>query len=273
MTRAANIGAIAVLIAMVASLSPRAAPVLDYGFFKARVEPIFLEKRPGHVRCYVCHAESNNGFRLERLIEVAEDKPTVRVTSRLTNTTDAAKTTTLRIHPAFQVDSTQAALVRMARADGGWTTQSLADPKEPRAEKSLWLRGDDVPAGNWEIVDETSGVKLRATFKPDEFARTFMYLHKTGAVEGMFLSSGVINGGMHTQDQILATAEILRRKYQFKGYLHLKIMPGAEKAQVEQAMLLADRVSVNLEAPNDHRLQKLAPKKQFLDELMQPFSP
>jgi predicted DNA-binding helix-hairpin-helix protein len=110
----------------------------------------------------------------------------------------------------------------------------------------------------------------RATFQPDEFAQTFMYLHKAGAVEGMFLSSGVINGGMHTQDKILATAEILRHKYQYRGYLHLKIMPGAEKAQVEQAMLLADRVSINLEAPNNSRLQKLAPKKQFMDELMRP---
>ena len=52
---------------LMAMISPRAAPVLDYAFFKARVEPIFLEKRAGHTRCYVCHAESNNGFRLERL--------------------------------------------------------------------------------------------------------------------------------------------------------------------------------------------------------------
>jgi predicted DNA-binding helix-hairpin-helix protein len=110
----------------------------------------------------------------------------------------------------------------------------------------------------------------RATFRPDEFAQTFMYLHRAGAVEGMFLSSGVVNGGMHTQDQLLAAAEILRHKYQYQGYLHLKIMPGAEKSQVEQSMLLADRVSINLEAPNDARLKKLAPKKQFLDELMQP---
>jgi len=110
----------------------------------------------------------------------------------------------------------------------------------------------------------------RATFQPDEFAQTFMYLHKSGAVEGMFLSSGIVNGGLNTQDKILATAEILRHKYQFQGYLHLKIMPGAEKAQVEQAMLLADRVSINLEAPNDARLQKLAPKKHFLTELIQP---
>ncbi len=110
----------------------------------------------------------------------------------------------------------------------------------------------------------------RATFQPDEFARLFMYLHQTGAVQGIFLSSGVFGGGVRTQDQLLATAEILRRQYRYQGYLHLKIMPGVEKDQLEQAMRLADRVSVNLEAPNDARLQKLAPKKHFMQELMQP---
>jgi len=45
----------------------RAAPTLDYDFFKSKVEPIFLLKRDGHTRCYTCHAESNNGFRLEPL--------------------------------------------------------------------------------------------------------------------------------------------------------------------------------------------------------------
>jgi len=49
------------------SIASRAAPALDYEFFKARVQPIFLQKRDGHTRCYVCHAESNNAFRLERL--------------------------------------------------------------------------------------------------------------------------------------------------------------------------------------------------------------
>src|SRR5215831_1107455 len=53
--------------AAASSIASRAAPALDYEFFKMRVEPIFLEKRAGHTRCYVCHAESNNGFRLERL--------------------------------------------------------------------------------------------------------------------------------------------------------------------------------------------------------------
>ena len=58
---------VTLVLVTIASVSPRAAPVLDYDFFKARVEPIFLEKRMSHTRCYVCHAESNNAFRLERL--------------------------------------------------------------------------------------------------------------------------------------------------------------------------------------------------------------
>ncbi len=88
--------------------------------------------------------------------------------------------------------------------------------------------------------------------------------------EGVFLSSGIAGGGVRTQDKLLATAEILRKKYQYRGYLHLKIMPGAEKDQVYRAMQLADRVSVNLEAPSTERLAKLAPHKNFFEELLQP---
>lgn len=110
----------------------------------------------------------------------------------------------------------------------------------------------------------------RQTLKPAEMAQTFFDLHRAGIVDGLFLSSGIIKGGMITQDKIIDTAVILRQKLQFRGYLHLKIMPGAEKEQVYQAMRLADRLSVNLEAPNDRRLLELAPKKTFMTELMQP---
>ena len=110
----------------------------------------------------------------------------------------------------------------------------------------------------------------RATFKPDEFASLFINLHRAGAAEGIFLSSGVAGGGVRTQDKLLDTADILRNKLGFRGYIHLKIMPGAEKAQVERAMQLADRVSVNLEAPNSERLTRLAPHKVFIEELLQP---
>lgn len=110
----------------------------------------------------------------------------------------------------------------------------------------------------------------RATFKPDEMAQTFMSLHRAGIAEGIFLSSGIINGGTNSQEKMLDTAEILRKKLGFQGYLHLKIMPGVEAGQVMRAMQLADRVSINLEAPNDSRLIKLAPHKEFTEELMEP---
>ena len=110
----------------------------------------------------------------------------------------------------------------------------------------------------------------RATFKPQEFAELFMKLHDSHAAEGIFLSSGIAAGGANTQNKILDTAEILRHKLGFKGYLHLKIMPGAEKGQVERLMQLADRVSINLEAPNTERLAILAPQKSFIEELIRP---
>lgn len=110
----------------------------------------------------------------------------------------------------------------------------------------------------------------RATFKPQEFAELFMKMNKAKMAEGIFLSSGIAAGGANTQNKILDTAEILRKRLGYRGYMHLKIMPGAERGQVFRAMQLADRVSVNLEAPNTERLAKLAPHKVFLEELLRP---
>ena len=108
----------------------------------------------------------------------------------------------------------------------------------------------------------------RATFGPDELAHLFMQFHRRGIAAGIFLSSAIAGGGPNTQERLIATAEILRRRHGFSGYIHLKIMPGAEREQVAIAMRLANRVSVNLEAPNERRLADLAPHKSFSDELL-----
>lgn len=109
----------------------------------------------------------------------------------------------------------------------------------------------------------------RATLQPVEMAKIFSQMAAAGLVQGLFLSSGMVGGGIRTQDKILDTAEILRKKYQYQGYLHLKLMPGAEKDQVLRTLQLATRVSVNLEAPNSERLKDLAPLKKFQEELLQ----
>ena len=110
----------------------------------------------------------------------------------------------------------------------------------------------------------------RASLTPDELATAVVMLSRAGIAQGVFLSSGIAGGGLRTQDRIIATAEILRDKYHYPGYIHLKIMPGAEHDQIFRAMQLADRVSINLEGPNETCLNKLAPRKVFLRDLIEP---
>lgn len=110
----------------------------------------------------------------------------------------------------------------------------------------------------------------RASLTPDELASAIVQLSQAGIAKGVFLSSGITGGGIHTQDRIIATAEILRHKYHYHHYIHLKIMPGAERDQIFRAMQLADRVSINLEGPDEKRLSKLAPHKVFFQELLEP---
>lgn len=108
----------------------------------------------------------------------------------------------------------------------------------------------------------------RVTFTPDEMADLFLKLHGVGACEGLFLSSGIAGGGVRTQDKLIAAAEIIRRRG-YRGYLHLKIMPGAERDQVAQAMRYSNRVSINLETPTAKCLAVIAPKKNA-DVLFEP---
>ena len=109
----------------------------------------------------------------------------------------------------------------------------------------------------------------RTSFVPDELARLFDQMVQRKLVEGLFLSSGISGSAQRTMDRMLATVELVRKRYQFNGYVHLKLLPGATRAQVERAGQIAQRVSVNLEAPNSQRLGQIAPLKDR-DEVLNP---
>ncbi|MEM9951842.1 MAG: radical SAM protein [Chloroflexota bacterium] len=112
-----------------------------------------------------------------------------------------------------------------------------------------------------------SGTK-RMTIQPDELAKAFDTLQASKKVDGLFLSSGIIKGGVTAQDKILDTVDMVRNKYNYRGYVHLKIMPGADDEQIRRAMQLADRISINMEGATEERLSRLAPKKDFFGELL-----
>lgn len=110
----------------------------------------------------------------------------------------------------------------------------------------------------------------RASFTPDELAVAFDRLHRADLVDGLFLSSGVSTGPAATMDRMIDCVELVRRRYQFTGYVHMKMLPGASEAHIERVLQLAQRVSVNLEAPNAARLKVIAPRKSFFEELAEP---
>ena len=112
------------------------------------------------------------------------------------------------------------------------------------------------------------GKVKRATLSPEEAATTFMEAHRKGLVDGLFLTSGVPGRAERATDRMLATLELLRRRESFRGYLHVKLLPGAQEAQVEAAARLADRISVNLEAPTDAHVHALAREKDLSGDLL-----
>ncbi len=110
----------------------------------------------------------------------------------------------------------------------------------------------------------------RDTIQPEELTRGFTELVRRGAVGGIFLSSGFYGGAAKTMDRILAAGEMIRRGG-FDGYLHLKIMPGADDESIRRAIKLGSRVSINMEAPSAEHLKIIAPDKDYHRLIMDTF--
>ncbi len=110
--------------------------------------------------------------------------------------------------------------------------------------------------------------RLLLSFTPEELSKLFIQLVRKKMVHGLFLSSGISNSPDKTMEEMIETVEIIREKYRFTGYIHLKILPGVDYSYVEKAVELANRVSINLEAPDKERLNKIAPAKNFHQDLL-----
>jgi predicted DNA-binding helix-hairpin-helix protein len=109
----------------------------------------------------------------------------------------------------------------------------------------------------------------RCTLTAEEIADTFLEYYRNGRVFGLFLSSAVIGDAEKTMQRLNKTAAILRRK-QFKGYIHLKVIPGAGNAAIEQAVSLASAVSINIETAGQKHFSKLCASKDYLEDVISP---
>jgi putative DNA modification/repair radical SAM protein len=110
-------------------------------------------------------------------------------------------------------------------------------------------------------INRVSSNVPRARFRVDEVVDLTLNFYKRNYIEGLFLSSGVIRTGDYTMEEMVRVAKSLRLDHDFRGYIHLKLIPEASPELAAQAGLYADRVSINVELPQDESLAKLAPEK------------
>jgi len=165
-------------------------------------------------------------------------------------------------------------------------TKRATDHRQ-RGPGGLWLYPASVPRGGTEVMLKTLLSNAcandcrycplrsdrdtpRCTLAPEEVAAAFMDYVRARRVFGLFLTSGVIRDADTTMDRMLAVAQILRRRHAYRGYLHLKVIPGASDAAIEQAVDVANAVSLNVEVPTRGAFRPLSSKKDYDRDIVRP---
>jgi putative DNA modification/repair radical SAM protein len=114
-------------------------------------------------------------------------------------------------------------------------------------------------------VNRVTSDTPRTRFTPAEVVQLTLEFYRRNYIEGLFLSSGIIQSPDYTMEQLLAVARSLREEHEYYGYIHLKAVPGASEELMAQAGHYADRLSANIELPTEVDLEKLAPEKKRAD--------
>ncbi len=161
------------------------------------------------------------------------------------------------------------------------------DEHRRRGLDGKWLYPVSLPQGGYSILLKTllsnacsndckycplrsESNARRCTLRPEEIAATFMEYYRRKKAFGLFLSSAVIGNPDLTMDKILTAARLLRERHEYRGYIHLKIIPGASDAAIEEALSLATAVSLNIETPGKKHCNTLSGKKNYDRDIIRP---
>ncbi|MHA2009909.1 MAG: radical SAM protein, partial [Promethearchaeota archaeon] len=110
--------------------------------------------------------------------------------------------------------------------------------------------------------------RKKMSFTPEEYARTFMKLYSMNVVEGVFISSAICGSADRTTEEMLEAIRLLRFKYNFRGYVHFKCLPGVSQFLLKEAISLSDRISINTEASSKDHLAEIAEQKDFNNDII-----
>lgn len=112
-------------------------------------------------------------------------------------------------------------------------------------------------------INRRSNDIRRATFSVSELVDLTIQFYRRNYIEGLFLSSGVVRNPDYTMERLVRVVKDLRQVHRFNGYIHMKSIPGASQELINEGGLYADRMSVNIEIPNEKGLTLLAPEKSY----------
>ncbi len=164
---------------------------------------------------------------------------------------------------------------------------SSDDERRRRGPKGNWIYPVTLPNGGTSVLFKTLVSNVcsndckycplranqdvrRCTLNEEETVNTFLDYHKRGEVFGLFLSSGVLGTPDATMERLNRIAKILRYRRNYRGYIHLKVIPGASANAIEEAVKLSSAVSLNIETPGAKYLAKLSDKKRFIEDIVEP---
>jgi predicted DNA-binding helix-hairpin-helix protein len=174
-----------------------------------------------------------------------------------------------------------------SRYDLACACGTAKDEHRKRGSEGRWIYPVALPQGGYTVLFKTllsnacandckycplrSDTDVpRCTLQPEQVASIFMDCVRKRKVSGLFLSSAVINNADYTMEKINTVARLLRYKHGFRGYIHLKIIPGASEAAIEDSLSLATAVSLNIETPGKRHSQRLSERKDYERDILGP---
>ena len=164
---------------------------------------------------------------------------------------------------------------------------SSDDERRRRGTQGNWIYPVSLPNGGSSVLFKTLVSNVcsndckycplranqdvrRCTLNEEETVNTFLDYHKRGEVFGLFLSSGVLGTPDATMERLNRIAKILRYRRNYRGYIHLKVIPGASANAIEETVKLSSAVSLNIETPGAKYLAQLSDKKRFIEDIVEP---
>ncbi|MBW2971638.1 radical SAM protein [Candidatus Woesearchaeota archaeon] len=151
---------------------------------------------------------------------------------------------------------------------GGIYTSHITDGRTVKIFKTLMTNSCTHDCNYCTNSTRCTKQKSKFMYTPDELARVFMHLHRNHEIEGLFLSSGIVKNADHTTDMMLDAVKLVRQKYNFRGYIHFKALPGVSFDKLKEARQYATRMSINIEATSKDRINEFTSIKEFKSDIL-----